>query len=107
MYELKVGFVGVGWMGSVQLSSKGSLNAMMRNKTTNGKWIRPLDKSNSGDLAWPQDTTTPDSGNVVEHQTGSAVGHFIECVKNKIKSPLRFVNSRIIAWLGSEDVCEI
>ncbi|KKR95959.1 MAG: Oxidoreductase domain protein [Candidatus Uhrbacteria bacterium GW2011_GWF2_41_16] len=70
------------------------------NKTTEGKWIRPLDKSNAGDLAWPEDTTTPDSGNVVEHQTGSAVGHFIDCVKNKTKSPLSFVNSQIIAEIG-------
>ncbi len=70
------------------------------NKTTNGKWIRPLDKSNSGELAWPDDTTTPDSGNVVEHQTGAAVGHFIDCVKNKTKSPLSFVNSQIIAEIG-------
>lgn len=70
------------------------------NKTTAGKWIRPLDKSNAGDLAWPEDTTTPDSGNVVEHQTGSAVGHFIECIKNKTKSPLSFVNSSIIGEIG-------
>jgi predicted dehydrogenase len=69
-------------------------------KTTAGKWIRPLDKSNAGDLAWLEDTTTPDSGNVVEHQTGSAVGHFIDCVKNKTKSPLSFVNSQIIAEIG-------
>ncbi|HBR19873.1 MAG: hypothetical protein A2Y13_04090 [Planctomycetes bacterium GWC2_45_44] len=70
------------------------------NKTTAGKWIRPLDKSNAGDLSWPEDTTTPDSGNVVEHQTGSAVGHFIDCVKSKTKSPLSFVNSQIIAEIG-------
>jgi len=70
------------------------------NKTTNGKWIRPLDKDNAGDLAWSEDTTTPDSGNVVEHQTGGCVGHFIECIKNNIKSPLSFVNSQIIAEIG-------
>jgi hypothetical protein len=51
-------------------------------------------------LAWPEDTTTPDSGNVVEHQTGAAVGHFIECVKNKTKSPLSFVNSQMISEIG-------
>ncbi|HBR19437.1 MAG: hypothetical protein A2Y13_04385 [Planctomycetes bacterium GWC2_45_44] len=70
------------------------------NKTTDGKWIRPLDEINAGDLVWPDDTTTPDSGNVVEHQTGSAVGHFIDCIKNKTKSPLSFVNSQIIAEIG-------
>ncbi len=70
------------------------------NKTTGGKWIRPLDRQNAGDLAWPEDTTTPDSGNVVEHQTGACVGHFIECIKNNIKSPLSFVNSQRIAEIG-------
>lgn len=67
---------------------------------TGGKWIRPLDKQNADDLAWPEDTTTPDSGNVVEHQTGTCVGHFIECIKNKTKSSLSFVNSQIIAEIG-------
>jgi myo-inositol 2-dehydrogenase/D-chiro-inositol 1-dehydrogenase len=70
------------------------------NKTTNGKWIRPLDKSDAGELAWPEDTTTPDSGDVVEHQTGECVGHFINCIKNNTKSPLSFVNSQIIAEIG-------
>jgi predicted dehydrogenase len=72
---------------------------------TEGKWVWPLDiekcrAANLETLAWPDDTTTPDSGNVVEHQTGSAVGHFIDCVKSKIKSPLSFVNSQIIAEIG-------
>jgi len=70
------------------------------NKTTGGKWIRPLDKQDAGDLAWPEDTTTPDSGNVVEHQTGACVGHFIDCIKNNTKSPLSFVNSQTIAEIG-------
>ena len=74
-------------------------------KTTQGKWIFPLNSQqcNSQGLeqcVWPEDTTTPDSGNVVEHQTGSAVGHFIDCVKNKAKSPLSFANSSIIAEIG-------
>jgi predicted dehydrogenase len=70
------------------------------NKTTNGKWIRPLDKADAGELVWPENTTTPDSGNVVEHQTGACVSHFIECIKNNTKSPLSFVNSQIIAEIG-------
>lgn len=70
------------------------------NKTTNGKWIRPLDKGNAKELAWPEDTTTPDSGDVVEHQTGQIVEHFIECVKNNTKSPLSFVNSQTISEIG-------
>jgi hypothetical protein len=59
-----------------------------------------LDRKDAGSLAWPEDTTTPDSGNVVEHQTGACVGHFIECIRNKTKSPLSFVNSQIIAEIG-------
>ena len=74
-------------------------------KTTEGKWIFPLDSKQCqskglGKLTWPEETTTPDTGNVVEHQTGAAVGHFIECVKSGKKSPLSFVNSSIIAEIG-------
>lgn len=72
---------------------------------TEGKWIWPLDpqkckSENAEHLLWPQDTTTPDSGNVVEHQTGECVNHFIECIKNKTKSPLSFTNSQVIAEIG-------
>ena len=70
------------------------------NKTTDGQWIRPLDRQQAETLAWPEDTTTPDSGDVVEHQTGECVGHFIECIKNDTTSPLSFVNSQIISEIG-------
>ena len=70
------------------------------NKTTDGKWVRPLDGQSAGELAWSEDTTTPDSGDVIEHQTGECVEHFIDCVINKRKSPLSFVNSQIIAEIG-------
>ena len=74
-------------------------------KITNSKWVYPLDaqrcKAEGLDrLTWPADTTTPDSGDVIEHQTGKCVGHFIECVKNGQQSPLSFVNSAIIAEIG-------
>ncbi len=74
-------------------------------KTTGGNWVYPLDAAKCAadgceNLCWPADTTTPDSGNVVEHQTGECVAHFIECVKTKRKSPLSFVNSAIIAEIG-------
>lgn len=74
-------------------------------KSTQGKWIFPLNPPQCKiqgleQCVWPDDTTTPDSGNVVEHQTGAAVGHFIDCVKNKTKSPLSFVNSQVIAEIG-------
>ena len=74
-------------------------------KTTDGKWIWPLDPEKCKaegveDLVWPEDTTTPDSGDVVEHQTGECVGHFIECIKNDVQSPMSFVNSELIAEIG-------
>lgn len=74
-------------------------------KTTDGKWIFPLDaekckQQGLEDYIWPEDTTTPDSGDVVEHQTSKCVGHFIECIKNDRKSPLSFVNSKAIAEVG-------
>ena len=72
---------------------------------TQGKWIFPLDSKQCAEqgmsnLVWPENTTTPDSGNVVEHQTGACVGHFVDCIKNNQKSPLSFVNSSIIAEIG-------
>lgn len=74
-------------------------------KSTDGKWIYPLNAQRCKQdqceaLAWAADTTTPDSGNVIEHQTGECVGHFIECVKSGEKSPLSFANSMTIAEIG-------
>jgi len=75
-------------------------------KSTQGQWIYPLDvqacrSQGMESLAWPPETTTPDSGDVVEHQTAECVGHFIECVKSQKQSPLSFANSATIgeiAW---------
>ncbi len=70
---------------------------------TGGRWLWPLDEARcraQGQEPWPSDTTTPDSGNVVEHQTAACVGHFIDCVKTGAKSPLSFVNSRVIGEIG-------
>ena len=74
-------------------------------KNTNGKWIYPLDANRCEaegveHLTWPANTTTPDSGDVIEHQTCKCVDHFIECVKNNRQSPLSFVNSAVIAEIG-------
>ncbi|MCP4849792.1 MAG: Gfo/Idh/MocA family oxidoreductase, partial [Verrucomicrobiaceae bacterium] len=47
------------------------------NSTTGGKWVYPLDPTRCPqDNLWPQETTTPDSGDVVKHQTGACVEHF-------------------------------
>ena len=74
-------------------------------KSTEGKWIYPLDvercrREGFEKLSWPPDTTTPDSGDVIDHQTAECVGHFIECVKAGRQSPLSFVNSATVAELG-------
>lgn len=72
---------------------------------TGSKWVYPLDakrceKDGMDSLAWPAQTTTPDSGNVIEHQTGACIDHFMERVQNGIPSPLSFANSASIAELG-------
>jgi predicted dehydrogenase len=74
-------------------------------RAAEGKWIRPLDaarcKAEGIDgLAWPAETTTPDSGNVVNHQTQACIGHFLDCVKSGTQSPLSFVNSAVVAEVG-------
>lgn len=73
------------------------------NKTTDGKWGYPLDAGRcerDGFAPWPADTTTPDSGNVVEHQTSRCIDHFIECIKTGRPSPLSFANSMAVADIG-------
>jgi predicted dehydrogenase len=73
------------------------------NKTTGGKWGYPLDTdrcARDGFEPWPADTTTPDSGNVVEHQTSRCIDHFIECIKTGKRSPLSFANSMAVADIG-------
>jgi myo-inositol 2-dehydrogenase/D-chiro-inositol 1-dehydrogenase len=70
-----------------------------------GKWIWPLDQKRCKeegipDLAWSEDTSTPDSGDVIEHQTGAVVDHFLNCIKEDKQSFLSFENSRTIAEIG-------
>jgi predicted dehydrogenase len=69
--------------------------------TTNGKWVSPLDPTRTPPaLAWPLETTTPDSGDVVQHQTGAVVEHFIQCIRSGQESPLSFAQAAPIAELG-------
>lgn len=73
------------------------------NTLTSGKWVYPLDAARcakDGAESWPAGTTTPDSGNVIEHQTGECVGHFLNAVQSGTKSPLSFANSKAIAEIG-------
>ncbi len=70
-----------------------------------GKWIWPLDQAKCAEqrtteFAWPQQTTTPDSGNVIHHQTREAVAHFLSCATTGRRSPLGFTNSAPIADVG-------
>jgi len=72
---------------------------------TDGKWICPLDREQCAseglaDLAWADGATTPDSGDVIDHQTAECVGHFVECVTSATPSPLSFVNSAAVAEIG-------
>lgn len=74
-------------------------------KTTEGKWVWPLNPGKCKEegfekFVWPEETTTPDSGDVIEHQTGECVSHFIDCIKNNVKSPLSFVNSQTVSEIG-------
>lgn len=73
--------------------------------TTGKKWIYPMDRNRCRehgfeDLAWPKDMSMPDSGDVIEHQTGAAVDHFLNCIESGTTSPLSFVNSRLIGEIG-------
>ena len=68
---------------------------------TDGDWISPLDTKNCPEeFQWPKDTTTPDSGDVVNHQTGACVRHFLDCIHNKTQSFLSFENSSMTADVG-------
>jgi len=74
-------------------------------KSAEGRWVYPLDaprceREGLGDHQWPADTSTPDSGNVMEHQTGACVVHFLECIRKGEQSFLSFANSAAVADLG-------
>lgn len=70
-------------------------------KHTGNRWMYPLDPQRCDpSLLWPPDTTTPDSGDVVHHQTAAAVNHFVDCLRNRRQSPLSFANSAHIAEVG-------
>ena len=73
-------------------------------KSTAAKWVYPLNlercKSDGIEsLAWPAETTTLDTGDVIEHQTSKCIDHFIECIKSNVRSPLSFVSSAMVTTL--------
>lgn len=70
-----------------------------------GQWIYPLDPprcelKGHAQLAWPEGTTTPDSGDVIHHQLDACLDHFLQCVHSRTSSPLSFANSAVIAEVG-------
>lgn len=73
---------------------------------TGGEWVYPLRAGSASELTseavagWSSDLALPDSGNVVHHQTGDAIDHFLECVNEGIDSPLSFAASSPIAEIG-------
>jgi predicted dehydrogenase len=72
---------------------------------TEGAWVYPLDpdrcrRDGVEEHLWPADTTTPDSGDVMDHQTDACVGHFISCIQKKQPSPLSFNNSAGVSELA-------
>jgi predicted dehydrogenase len=74
-------------------------------KATEGQWVYPLDaprceREGLVKYQWPADTSTPDSGDVMKHQTGACVEHFLECIRKGEQSFLSFANSAAVADLG-------
>ena len=69
---------------------------------TNGNWIYPLDPDRDQDpkFLWPESTTTPDGGDVLNHQTGACVDHFLDCILRGEQSSLSFQNSSFVADVG-------
>ncbi|MDF1741227.1 MAG: Gfo/Idh/MocA family oxidoreductase [Verrucomicrobiales bacterium] len=75
------------------------------NITTDGNWVYPLDpercrRDGLDAHIWPEDTTTPDSGDVMNHQTHHCVAHFIESIHSGEQSFLSFANSASVAEVG-------
>lgn len=81
------------------------------NKEVNGgRWAYPLDPARcAADNVepWPDNTTTPDSGDVIQHQTAEVVDHFLQSILTGTASPLSFDHSAIVAdvgWAAQESV---
>jgi predicted dehydrogenase len=74
-------------------------------RDTDGKWIWPLDNARcaaegADALAWPANTSTPDSADIIHHQTAACVDHFLECIRLGKQSPLSFVGTGPIGEIG-------
>jgi len=67
---------------------------------TEGKWVYPFNKDLADEKYLWGKMKTPDSGDVVHHQTKECTAHFIERAMRKEKSPLGFANSAKVAEIG-------
>jgi predicted dehydrogenase len=67
---------------------------------TGGAWVWPLDPACDPAQAWPPDLATPDSGNVIHHQTAGCLGHFLEHARAGRPSPLGFDHAADVAEVG-------
>ena len=67
---------------------------------TGGAWVHPLDPACPPAQAWPADLATPDSGNVIHHQTEGCLDHFLGCVRESRPSPLGFDHAAVVADVG-------
>ena len=61
---------------------------------TDGKWVYPFNPELTEEKFLWRDTKSPDSGDVIHHQTRECIGHFVDCIIEGKKSPLSFANAR-------------
>ena len=71
---------------------------------TDGEWIYPLREDTAPEYpllnGFSSTMLLPDSGNVMDHQTSSALEHFIRSVQSGTESELSFSKSAIIGEIG-------
>lgn len=89
-----------GSLGSFHFDSLAERAASVRYRcpASGGAWVRPLAPGEGP--AWPADTTTPTSGDVIGRAVQACVGHFVDCIANHRPSPLGFAAIRQVQDLG-------
>lgn len=76
---------------------------LWRRGEADDRWVYPLDPeqcAQAGVEPWPADTTTPDSGDVMKHQVGESIAHFVDCIRAGERSPLGFDQAASVADVG-------
>jgi len=67
---------------------------------TDGEWVYPFNPELTEEKFQWGNIKSPDSGDVIHHQTTECVGHFVDCIVNKKKSPLSFAGARYAAEIA-------